>query len=666
MARQTKFIFVTGGVVSSLGKGLVSASTGALMENRGLRVANVKLDPYINVDAGTMNPLQHGEVFVTDDGAETDLDLGHYERFVSRDMSRLNNVTTGQVYNAVITKERRGEYLGGTVQVIPHITDEIKERILQCAEGLDLVIVEVGGTVGDIESLPFLEAIRQLRFEVGRERSLYLHVTLLPYVAAAGELKTKPTQHSVGKLREIGIQADILVCRSEHAIEPDILRKLAMFCNVSLDAVFQSRDVKTIYQLPVVLAEQGLDDKVSELLNIWSRAVDLSRWHGIVERILRPKAKVKVGFVGKYVRLVESYKSLNEALVHGGIANEAEVDIRHIDSEEIGERGAEALLGDCDAILVAPAEGKIEAIRYARERQIPFFGICFGMQLAVVEFARNVCGLDEATSSEISTNTSHAVVDLMPDQRGVTDMGATMRLGAYPCVLVDGTRAREAYGRAEISERHRHRWEVNNNYGRAAGRNGRDRRPSLLRRLPVPPRVQVAAAFAPSAVPAVHPRRGRAHRAHPPRRGDGPEWGRRLRVRGKSRGFLLLSGRPLLRGRPPPESGEGGVWAPRSRPMGPCDPAWRPAASNSTWSHESSVRRAAPGMRPGKHRRLRGESRAPVAPRNQRFRGSIVVRRMRQALTMPPVKEVAISRPLFRSRLYNPPACGYPEVDGGP
>ncbi len=470
MAKQTKFIFVTGGVVSSLGKGLVSASTGALMENRGLRVANVKLDPYINVDAGTMNPLQHGEVFVTDDGAETDLDLGHYERFVSRDMSRLNNVTTGQVYHSVISKERRGEYLGGTVQVIPHITDEIKQRILQSAEGLDLLIVEVGGTVGDIESLPFLEAIRQLRIELGHGNSISVHVTLLPHVAAAGELKTKPTQHSVGKLREIGIQADILVCRSEHPIEQDILRKIAMFCNVSLDAVFQSRDVKSIYQLPLVLAEQGLDDKISEVLNIWSRAAELSSWERIVERAVSPSARIKIGFVGKYVQLVESYKSINEALIHGGIANDVGVDIHHIDSEEIESKGAEALLSDSHGVLVAPGfgargtEGKIAAIRYAREQGIPFFGICFGMQLAVVEYARHVCGIREATSSEIREGSPHAIVDLMPDQRGVQDKGATMRLGAYPCVLAEGTIAREAYGRAEISERHRHRWEVNNDY----------------------------------------------------------------------------------------------------------------------------------------------------------------------------------------------------------
>jgi CTP synthase len=468
--QQTKFIFVTGGVVSSLGKGLVSASIGALLENRGLSVANIKLDPYINVDAGTMNPLQHGEVFVTDDGAETDLDLGHYERFVSTRMSRLNNVTTGQVYHSVIQKERTGEYLGGTIQVIPHITDEIKERILLCSKGLDCLIVEVGGTVGDIESLPFLEAIRQLRVELGNGNAISVHLTLLPYLAAAGELKTKPTQHSVGKLREIGIQADVLVCRSEHPVEDGILNKISMFCNVRRDAVFVSKDVDTIYGVPSMLHQQGLDKKIAELLNIWSRAPQLTAWETLVKKLRGSPKTIKIGMVGKYVKLVESYKSLNEALIHGGVANDVTVEITHIDSEEITASSAEAILGNYDGILVAPgfgargAEGKVAAIQYARENGVPFFGICFGMQLAVVEFARHVCGLADANSSEIAENTPHPVVDLMPDQRGVTDKGATMRLGAYPCRLVDGTKAREIYGAEEISERHRHRWEVNNNY----------------------------------------------------------------------------------------------------------------------------------------------------------------------------------------------------------
>ncbi|WP_428261107.1 CTP synthase [Haliangium sp.] len=480
MSKQTKFIFVTGGVVSSLGKGLVSASIGALMESRGLRVANMKLDPYINIDPGTMNPLQHGEVFVTDDGAETDLDLGHYERFVSTNMSRLNNITTGQVYDAVITKERRGEYLGGTVQVIPHITDEIKRRVLRCAEGLDLLIVEVGGTVGDIESLPFLEATRQLRTELGPQNSVSVHLTLVPYLSAAGELKTKPTQHSVGKLREIGIQADVLICRSERPLEDDLLKKIAMFCNVALDAVFQSVDVETIYQLPLLLADQGLDEKLSELLNIWSRAPRLSAWESIVEGILSPSREVTIGFVGKYVQLVESYKSLNEALVHAGIANRARINILHIDSEEIEDKGAEALLAGVDGVLVAPgfgargAEGKIAAVEFARTRSIPFLGICLGMQMAVVEFARNVCGLSGASSSEIDDEAAHPVVDLMPDQQDITDKGATMRLGAYPCQLTEGSQAHRAYGKSEISERHRHRWEINNAYRELLTSHGMD------------------------------------------------------------------------------------------------------------------------------------------------------------------------------------------------
>ena len=470
MSKQTKYIFVTGGVVSSLGKGLAAASIGALLENRGLKVANQKLDPYINVDPGTMSPLQHGEVFVTDDGAETDLDLGHYERFVSTRMTRLNNVTTGQVYNSVIQKERRGEYLGGTVQVIPHITDEIKDRIRKCAEGNDVLIVEVGGTVGDIESLPFLEAIRQLRHELGTQNSVAVHLTLIPYIAAAGELKTKPTQHSVQKLREIGIVPEILVCRCDRPVDPGMKKKIGSFCNVSHDSVFISYDVPTIYEVPSRLHLEGLDDKVSELLNIWSRAPRLAEWERVVEKIKNPPRTVTIGFVGKYVQLVESYKSLNEALIHGGIANDCKVVIRHLDSEEIEKRGTDAMLGDVDGILVAPGfgargtEGKIAAIRHAREKRVPFFGICFGMQLAVVEFARHVAGLPGASSSEIDPSTAYPVIDLMPDQRGVTDKGATMRLGAYPCVLIEGTRAAEAYGSLSISERHRHRWEVNNTY----------------------------------------------------------------------------------------------------------------------------------------------------------------------------------------------------------
>jgi len=473
MAKQTKFIFVTGGVVSSLGKGLACASIGALMENRGLKIALQKLDPYINVDPGTMNPFQHGEVYVTDDGAETDLDLGHYERFTSTRTSRVNNFTTGQIYYSVISKERRGEYLGGTVQVIPHITDEIKAKIRRCAESVDLLIVEIGGTVGDIEGLPFLEAIRQLRLEAGAANAISIHLTLLPYIATAGELKTKPTQHSVMKLREIGIQPDILLCRSDRQLTADAKRKIAMFTNVPADAVFAAKDVETVYEVPIRLQKEGLDDKIAELLNIWSRAPRMSVWEGIVNAIKNPGRKVTVGIVGKYVGLVESYKSLNEALVHGGIASGCRVELRHVDSEEVDPNCPEASLRDLDCILVPGGfgergiEGKIAAIRHARERQIPFFGICLGMQLMVVEFARNACGLANANSMEFDANTPHPVIHLMEEQRDVVDKGATMRLGAYPCVLIEGTRSREAYGTAEISERHRHRYEVNNDYREA-------------------------------------------------------------------------------------------------------------------------------------------------------------------------------------------------------
>jgi CTP synthase len=468
--KQTKFILVTGGVVSSLGKGLASASIGALLENRGLKVTIQKLDPYINVDPGTMNPLQHGEVFVTDDGAETDLDLGHYERFISARMTKLNNFTTGQIYWSVIQKERRGDYLGGTVQVIPHITDAIKENILKCAEGNDVMIIEVGGTVGDIESLPFIEALRQLRIEQGPQNVVSVHLTLVPFIAAAGELKTKPTQHSVQKLREIGIQPDILICRCERAIEAGMKKKIGMFCNVGTDAVFTSQDAKSIYQVPLNLHDEGLDDKICELLNIWSRAPGLEAWQRTVEKVLNPPKQITIGFVGKYVELKESYKSLHEALVHGGIANDAGVHIRYIDAEEVERVGAERACADVDGILVAPGfgargtEGKIAAIRFARVNRVPFFGICFGMQLAVVEFARNVAGMAGANSTEIDPQTAYPVISLMNEQREITSKGGTMRLGAYPCVLLDGTKAFEAYGAQEISERHRHRYEVNNEF----------------------------------------------------------------------------------------------------------------------------------------------------------------------------------------------------------
>ncbi len=472
-AKQTKFIFVTGGVVSSLGKGLASASIASLLEGRGLKVTIQKLDPYLNVDPGTMNPMQHGEVFVTDDGAETDLDLGHYERFISQRMTKLNNATSGQIYLSVIQKERRGEYLGGTVQVIPHVTDEIKQRILACSKGEDILIVEVGGTVGDIESLPFLEAIRQLRFELGHQNSLSVHVTLVPYIGAAGELKTKPTQHSVMKLREIGIQPEILLCRSERPIDVALRKKIALFTNVTPDGVFSAEDVDCIYEVPIRFHQQGVDDKIAELLNIWSRAPELTGWENVVHRLKSPRTEVEIGLVGKYVDLTESYKSLNEALIHGGIGNECRVNLKHIDSEEIEKRGAASVLEGLDGILVAPGfgsrgiEGKIAAVKHARESQIPFFGICLGMQLAVIEFARNVAGLKGANSSEFEPHAAYPVVDFLPDQRNITEKGATMRLGSYPCLLTAGTLAATAYGTREIQERHRHRYEVNNQFREA-------------------------------------------------------------------------------------------------------------------------------------------------------------------------------------------------------
>ncbi len=469
-SKRTKYIFVSGGVVSSLGKGLAAASIGSLLEARGLKITIQKLDPYLNVDPGTMNPQQHGEVFVTDDGAETDLDLGHYERFLSQRMSRHNNATSGQIYLSVIQKERRGEYLGGTVQVIPHVTDEIKARILECSKDVDVAIVEIGGTVGDIESLPFLEAVRQLRFEVGPQNAIAVHVTLVPYIGAAGELKTKPTQHSVMKLREIGIQPEILLCRSSRPIGPNLKKKIALFTNVAPDAVFSAEDVSNIYEVPIRFHQEGVDDKIAELLNIWSRAPELTGWEMVVERMRTPQQEVDIALVGKYVDLVESYKSLNEAIIHGGIANACKVNLRHIDSEEIERKGAEAKLAWADGILVAPGfgnrgvEGKIAAARFARENRVPYFGICLGLQIAVIEFARNVAGLSGANSTEFDPETPHPVIDFLPEQRGITDKGATMRLGAYPCLLVPGTQAAVAYGATEISERHRHRYEVNNGY----------------------------------------------------------------------------------------------------------------------------------------------------------------------------------------------------------
>jgi CTP synthase len=468
--KKTKFMFVTGGVVSSLGKGLAAASIGALLENRGLEVQHLKLDPYINVDPGTMSPFQHGEVYVTDDGAETDLDLGHYERFTSAKMTRKNNCTTGRIYQTVIQRERRGEYLGKTVQVIPHITDEIKAVIREAAGGADILIVEVGGTVGDIESLPFLEAIRQMKYDVGEENALYVHLTLVPYIAAAGELKTKPTQHSVKELREIGIQPDILLCRADREISREMKDKIALFCNVDTSAVFTALDVSSIYELPLAFHGQGLDDKLAELLNIWSRAPRLERWERVVEKVKEPRhGEVRIGVVGKYVELHESYKSLNEALTHGGIANDVRVKQVFIDSSKL-EEGDLSELDQVDGILVPGGfgvrgtEGKILAVRHAREKKIPFFGICLGLQMAVIEFGRQVLALERANSLEFDEQTPHPVVTLMEAQKGVAEKGGTMRLGAYPCALKGGTKARELYGVDLVHERHRHRFEFNNAY----------------------------------------------------------------------------------------------------------------------------------------------------------------------------------------------------------
>ena len=468
--KKTKYLFVTGGVVSSLGKGLAAASMGALLENRGIEVQHLKLDPYINVDPGTMSPFQHGEVFVTDDGAETDLDLGHYERFTSAKMTRKNNYTTGRIYLSVIQRERRGEYLGKTVQVIPHITDEIKAVIREAAGGADILIVEVGGTVGDIESLPFLEAIRQMKYDVGEENALYAHVTLVPFIAAAGELKTKPTQHSVKELREIGIQPDILLCRSDREIAREMKDKIALFCNVDPSAVFTAKDVPSIYEVPLAFHAEGVDDKLAEHFNLGSRAPRLEKWEAIVDGIKNPRrGEVRIGIVGKYVELAESYKSLNEALVHGGIAAGVHLRPVFIDSAKL-EEGNRSELENVDGILVPGGfgvrgtEGKILAVRHAREKRVPFFGICLGLQMAVIEFGRNVLGLERANSLEFDEATPHPVVTLMDEQRTVTDKGGTMRLGSYACTLREGTRARELYGQDLVHERHRHRYEFNNAY----------------------------------------------------------------------------------------------------------------------------------------------------------------------------------------------------------
>ncbi len=479
--KRTKFIFITGGVLSSLGKGLAAASIGALLESRGLTVTFQKLDPYINVDPGTMNPFQHGEVYVTDDGAETDLDMGHYERYTDAVMAQVNNYTSGRIYYSVITKERRGEYLGGTVQVIPHITDEIKAAVVQLDGSVDIAIIEIGGTIGDIEGLPFVEAIRQLRGDLGKEYSLFIHLTLVPYIKAAGEVKTKPTQHSVKELRADGIQPDILVCRTEVPLTPELKAKIALFCNVPQDAVITAIDVDTIYEVPLHFHQEGLDAKILELLNVWTGQPNIEPWEKLVHNLKNPKYTVTIAITGKYVDLTESYKSLHEALIHGGIANEARVQLRYLSAEELEEGDPAELLEGCDGILVPGgfgrrgAEGKIEAIRYARENKIPFFGICLGMQLAVVEYSRSVLGITTAHSSELDPLTPDPVIYLCKewfDYRNNmvqvrdenSDMGGTLRLGAYPCVLKPGTLASEAYRAEEISERHRHRFEYNNDY----------------------------------------------------------------------------------------------------------------------------------------------------------------------------------------------------------
>jgi CTP synthase len=476
--RKTKFIFVTGGVISSLGKGLAAASIGGLLESRGLKVTLLKMDPYINVDPGTMNPFQHGEVFVTEDGAETDLDLGHYERYVSTPLSRKNSFTTGQVYDTVIARERRGDYLGGTVQVIPHITDEIKQRILAAAAGFDVAICEVGGTVGDIESLPFLEAIRQFRWDWGREHVLYIHLTLVPYISAAGELKTKPTQHSVKELTSVGIQPDILLCRTDRYLDAKVKAKIAHFCNVDENAVITAKDVECIYEVPLIFHQEGLDERIVEKLNMWTGAPNLSKWEKIAQTFKNPRERVRIAMVGKYVNLIDAYKSVNEALAHGGFANECRVEVDHIDSEQLEGGSIPEAVRRADGLLVPMGfgqrgtEGKIAAVRYAREEGIPFFGICFGMQMAVIEFARNVCGLRNANSSEVDPNTPHPVIALMDQQKGVAQKGGTMRLGAYPCVLQDGSLAARLYGKKRISERHRHRYEFNNAYREACAAKG--------------------------------------------------------------------------------------------------------------------------------------------------------------------------------------------------
>ena len=476
--QRTKYIFVTGGVVSSLGKGIVAATAGALLETRGLKVVLTKCDPYINIDPGTMSPHQHGEVFVTDDGAETDLDIGHYERFTHATLSRANSFSAGKVYDTVLGKERRGDYLGGTVQVIPHITDQIKEFIFKASEGADISIVEVGGTVGDIESLPFLEAIRQIRYDLGDANCLLVHLTLVPYIGAAKELKTKPTQHSVRDLRQIGLQPDMLVCRSDRKIPTDQLKKIAQFCNVKQDRVFEALDADSIYRLPLLMNAQGFDQALVDSLNIWTGAPDLAAWRHIVHNLDHPSCEAHIAVVGKYTDVFDSYKSIDESLVHAGFSNNARLVVEYLDADEINPGTAAQLLAKFDGILVPGGfgsrgiEGKITTIKFARENQIPFFGICLGMQLAAVEFARNVLSLAQAHSQEFDGQTANQIIHLMESQKGLTNKGGTMRLGAYPCRITQGSKAQVAYGASEITERHRHRFEFNNSFREKFEMNG--------------------------------------------------------------------------------------------------------------------------------------------------------------------------------------------------
>ncbi len=473
VSHRQKFIFVTGGVVSSIGKGLTAASLGTLLESRGIKVSLMKCDPYINVDPGTMSPLQHGEVYVTEDGAETDLDLGHYERFTSVSLNRSNSITAGQIYERVISKERRGDYLGGTVQVIPHITDEIKNSILSAAQGSEVIIVEIGGTIGDIEGLPFIEAIRQLRVDFGTENTVFVHVTYVPYIAAAGELKSKPTQHSVKELREVGIQPDFLICRSEKTINKEVKAKIGLFCSVLPDNVIAAMDSNSIYEVPMKLHEEKFDEKIVKRLGLDGDAANIEGWEKMVKTLMQPKESISIGVVGKYVDLKESYKSLNEALVHGGMANKTKVNVVYIDSEQVTAKNVKQAIEGVDGILVPGGfgergvEGKIAAIRYARESLIPFFGICYGMQLASIEFARNVCGIKDATSREFAPankNIQNYVIDFMEEQKGINQKGGTMRLGAYPCTLEKNSQTRKIYKQDMILERHRHRYEFNNKY----------------------------------------------------------------------------------------------------------------------------------------------------------------------------------------------------------